>query len=140
MLRKSSLTRALLLVVFVPLLLLGTGSGRADDRHHRHDRDHRQREGPVRLLKTIPVPVSAANTTAGALYSFDISWVDQATGTYYLADRSNKAVDSVEAETVVMQIAPNTPRSPGLRRVSPPRVRTIVPVLTASWPRSPGSS
>jgi len=98
--------------MLVPILLLGTGSGRADDRHHRHDRDHGQREGPVRLLKTIPVPVSAANTTAGALYSFDISWVDQVTGTYYLADRSNKAVDSVDAETVVTQIAPNNGHAP----------------------------
>ena len=75
MMRKSSYTLALLLV---PLLLFGTGSVRA--------------EGPVRLLKTIPVPVSAANNTAGALYSYDISWVDQATHTYYLADRSNVVV------------------------------------------------
>ncbi len=49
-------------------------------------------KGAVRLLKTIPVPVSAANNTAGALYSYDISWVDQATHTYYLADRSNVVV------------------------------------------------
>jgi len=55
--------------------------------------------GAVRLLKTIPVPVvSAANTTAG-LYSFDISFVDQATQTYYLADRSNAVVDVVDAKT-----------------------------------------
>jgi hypothetical protein len=95
MMRKSSLTLALLLVVLVPILLLGTGAGRADD---RHDRDHGQREGPVRLLKTISVPVSAANTTAG-LYSFDISFVDQSTQTYYLADRSNAVVDVVDAKT-----------------------------------------
>ena len=51
-------------------------------------------DGPtIKLLKTIPVPVSAANSTAGAMYSFDISFVDPKTGTYYLADRSNKAVD-----------------------------------------------
>jgi hypothetical protein len=30
----------------------------------------------VRLLATIPVPVTTDNTTAGGLYSFDISWVD----------------------------------------------------------------
>ena len=81
MMRKSSYTLALLLV---PLLLFGTGSVRA--------------EGPVRLLKTIPVPVSAANTTGG-LYSFDISFVDQSTQTYYLADRSNAVVDVVDAKT-----------------------------------------
>jgi hypothetical protein len=109
MMRKGSLTLSLLLIVLVPILLLGAGSGRADDR-------------PVRLLKTIPVPVSAANTTAGALYSFDISWVDQGPGTYYLADRSNKAVDSVEAETFIRQIAPNNGHAPfaGFVPCSPP--------------------
>jgi len=39
------------------------------------------------------------------MYSFDISWVDRATGAYYLADRSNKAVDVVVAETFVRQLA-----------------------------------
>jgi hypothetical protein len=109
MLRKSSRTLALRLVALVPILLCGPGSVRA--------------EGPVRLLKTIPVPVSAANTTAGALYSFDISWVDQATGTYYLADRSNQAVDILDsAETLVTQIAPTAPFAPfaGFTPCSPP--------------------
>src|SRR5436309_1606308 len=49
-----------------------------------------------RLIKVIPVPVSKDNNTGG-LYSWDISWVDQATETYYLADRSNKSVDIVDA-------------------------------------------
>jgi hypothetical protein len=116
MMRKCSLTLSVLRVVIVPILLLGTGSGRADDR------DNGQRQGPVRLLHTVPVPVSAANTTAGGLYSFDISWVDQGTGTYYLADRSNKAVDSVVAETIVTQIAPNNGHAPfaGFVPCSPP--------------------
>ncbi len=35
----------------------------------------------VKLLKVIPVPGTAANVTNGKLYSFDISWVDQATQT-----------------------------------------------------------
>jgi len=85
MMRKSSLTLALLLVVLVPILLFGTGSVRA--------------EGPVKLLKTIPVPGTAANTTNGNLYSYDISFVDQSTQTYYLADRSNAVVDVVDAKT-----------------------------------------
>jgi hypothetical protein len=108
MMWTSTLTLALRLGVLVPLLLFGPRSVRA--------------EGPVRLLKTIPVPVSAANTTAGALYSFDISWVDQATGTYYLADRSNKAVDLVEAETAVTQLAPNNGFAPfaGFTPCTPP--------------------
>src|SRR4051794_1150534 len=46
--------------------------------------------GPIRLLKTIPVP-------GAALYGFDISWVDSTTQRYYLADRSNKAIDVVDA-------------------------------------------
>jgi hypothetical protein len=58
-----------------------------------------ENQGAVRLLKTIPVPVTAANNTAGGLYSFDISFVDQSTQTYYLADRSNKVVDVVDAKT-----------------------------------------
>ena len=53
----------------------------------------------LRLLTLVPVPVSMLNTTAGAMYSFDISYVDQGTQTYYLADRSNKAVDVVDAKT-----------------------------------------
>src|SRR6266571_4414392 len=111
MMRKSSLTLFLLLLVSVPFLLLGTGSGRADD---RQDRDNGRVKGPVKLLKTIPVPVSAVNGTAGALYSFDISFVDAATQTYYLADRSNKAVDVVNAktDTFVAQIFPNNGRVP----------------------------
>src|SRR5215472_7211904 len=60
-------------------------------------------EGPVRLLKTIPIPGTDANPTApapnGKLYSFDISFVDELTQTYYLADRSNVAVDVVDAKT-----------------------------------------
>ena len=111
MMRKSSLALFLLLLVSVPFLLLGTGSGRADD---RQDRDNGRVKGPVKLLKTIQVPVSAVNGTAGALYSFDISFVDAATQTYYLADRSNKAVDVVNAktDTFVTQIFPNNGRVP----------------------------
>ena len=117
MTRKSSLTLFLLLLVSVPFLLLGTGSGRAEDRQDRQDRQDRDNgrvKGPVKLLKTIPVPVSAVNGTAGALYSFDISFVDAATQTYYLADRSNKAVDVVNAktDTFVAQIFPNNGRVP----------------------------
>jgi len=60
-------------------------------------------EPAVLLLNTVPIPVSGTNTTGG-MYSFDISWVDRATGTYYLADRSNQAVDVVVAETFVTQL------------------------------------
>src|SRR6516225_7397413 len=43
----------------------------------------------VRLIDVIPVPKTSANATNGKLYSFDISWVDQDSQLYFLADRSN---------------------------------------------------
>lgn len=55
-------------------------------------------EGPVSLLFTIKVPVASTNTTGG-MYGFDISWVDPVTQTYYLGDRSNAAIDVVNAST-----------------------------------------
>ena len=48
----------------------------------------------------MPIPGTAANATNGKLYSFDISFVDQLTQTYYLADRSNAVVDVVDAKTL----------------------------------------
>src|SRR5262245_53579702 len=97
MMRKYSLTLSLLLIVSIPLLLFGASVSGAADRHHRRP------EVAVRLLKTVPIPGTDANPTApapnGKLYSFDISWVDQSTQTYYLADRSNVAVDVVDAKT-----------------------------------------
>jgi len=111
MLRKSRLGLLLLFIVAIPFLLLSTGSSRADD---RDDQDRDKANGPVKLLKTIPVPVSPLNSTAGAMYSFDISFVDQATGGYFLADRSNRAVDVVNANTgtFVTQIFPNNGHGP----------------------------
>src|SRR5262245_20957136 len=97
----------LLLAITIPILLFGTGSGRADDREGKGDRENEgqnQREGnndrAVRLFRTVAIPPTEANTTAGALYSFGISFVDQATQTYYLADRSNKTVDVVDTKTL----------------------------------------
>ena len=52
-----------------------------------------QQSNAVRLLKTVPIP-----PTAAPLHGFDISWVDADTQRYYLADRSNKAVDVVDAK------------------------------------------
>jgi hypothetical protein len=51
-------------------------------------------DGAVRLLKTVPIPTSLA-----ALHGWDISWVDAETQRYYLADRSNKSIDVVDART-----------------------------------------
>src|SRR5882724_6373264 len=55
--------------------------------------------GAVGLLTTVPIPGTKANTTGGNMYVFDISFVDQTTQTYYLADRSNAAVDVVDAKS-----------------------------------------
>src|SRR5262249_5332999 len=46
----------------------------------------------VHLIAVIPVP-------GRPLTSFDISWVDNPSQTYFLADRSNFAVDLYSAET-----------------------------------------
>jgi len=88
----------------------------------------------ARLLATIPVPVSADNSPAGGLYSFDISWIDQATEIYYLADRSNKRVDIFDANTgtFLTQLMPRHP-SRGFRG---PVSRPPTPAQTASL--SPG--
>jgi hypothetical protein len=55
-----------------------------------------QSEPTYTRITTIPVPPTSTNT-AGTLTSFDISWVDQKSETYFLADRSNKSVDIFDA-------------------------------------------
>jgi hypothetical protein len=80
-------------------------------------------ETPLRLLSSVAIPPTTANNTSGGMYSFDISFIDQATGVYYLADRSNKAVDVVSAESIVTQIFPNNGHAP-FAGVSPPAFAT----------------
>jgi len=82
----------------------------------------RKFEPAVHLLASVPVPVSNLNTTSNAMYSFDISYVDQSTGVYYLADRSNKAVDALSSESDVTQIFPNNGHASfaGFTPCSPP--------------------
>ena len=80
-------------------------------------------EPPLRLLDSMAVPVAAGNTTGG-MFSFDISFVDHSTGTYYLADRSNKAVDRLDAGGgIVTQIFPNNGHAP-FAGISPPAFST----------------
>ena len=45
----------------------------------------------LRQIGTISIPGEPLN-------SFDISFIDQATGMYYLADRSNKGIDIVDTK------------------------------------------
>ena len=47
----------------------------------------------------VPIPASAANTTGGALTSFDISWLDATLHKYFLADRSNNAIDVIDTDS-----------------------------------------
>ncbi|HEY1726854.1 MAG TPA: hypothetical protein VGG22_00565 [Candidatus Baltobacteraceae bacterium] len=47
------------------------------------------------IIKSIPVP----NVVAGGDFSFDISYVDAASGRYMLSDRTNSAVDVFDART-----------------------------------------
>jgi hypothetical protein len=102
-------------------LMLGSFSW-ADDLFPGRGGGEIRNDRAVRLIESIPVPVSNSNVTAGALYSFDISWVDQATQTYYLADRSNRSVDIVDAKTD-MFLAQLT-ASPPFAGVSPPAFAT----------------
>src|SRR6516164_4878463 len=68
-------------------------------------------EPAVHLLSSVQVPVTDGNTTNG-MYSFDISYVDQSTGVYFLADRSNLAVESLSALSILTQIRPNNGHAP----------------------------
>jgi hypothetical protein len=54
------------------------------------------------LSDTIAIPATAANNQGGVMNQFDISFVDAATGYYYLADRSNAAVDIINGATHVV--------------------------------------
>ena len=67
------------------------GVGRRDDLRFRP---------PGRRAPQTAAPLIAKIAVPGApLASFDIGWLDPSTQTYYLADRSNKAVDIIDAKT-----------------------------------------
>src|SRR5215475_7871782 len=106
MLQSYSTLRALLKkyvvsLALAPLLVVGTAWAS---------------EPALRLLNSVEIPVSAMNPLAGQLgagtYSFDISFVDQSTGVYYLADRFNFAVDTLSTGSIVTQIFPNNGHAP----------------------------
>ncbi len=120
MLQAHSTVRALIKKCVVSSVLvaapvLAAGNAWADD-------SGRKFEPAVHLLSSVPIPISATNTGTGT-FSFDISFVDQSDGTYYLADRSNKAVDALFAESIVKQIVPNNGHAP-FAGISPPAFST----------------
>ena len=88
--RASSASRLLFAGLLATALCVGPAF--ADNEDHK--------AGAVRLLGSIPIP-------GAALHGFDISWVDADTQRYYLADRSNSAVDVVDAKngTFLKQIS-----------------------------------
>jgi hypothetical protein len=51
------------------------------------------------LAQTAPTLLDKIILPGAPLTSFDVSWVDAETQTYYLADRSNKGVDIIDAKT-----------------------------------------
>jgi hypothetical protein len=101
MLQKHSISHALIrkycgpaFVAAAALLLAGPGAWAASKK-----KTTSQPELPVLFFGAVPIPPLAPPTNnTGGLFSFDISFVDQTTQTYYLADRSNKAVDVVDAK------------------------------------------
>jgi hypothetical protein len=114
MLRAHSALRAFLkkyvVVSVLPVVpMLAAGSAWADN-------SAKKVEPAVRLLASVPIPVSPSNPLFGTVqagtYSFDISFVDQSDGTYYLADRFNFAVDALFAESIVKQIVPSPGHNP----------------------------
>jgi hypothetical protein len=83
----------LALSMVVAAVAIVPGSVRA----HEGRREDEGRRGAVKLLTTIPIPNTADNPNK-PLGSFDISFVDARTQLYYLADRTNKAIDVVDAK------------------------------------------
>src|SRR5258708_18084646 len=110
LLTPQFLSTALAVVVTAVLLPVGNTAWGGGPEGNEGVADRRA----VRLLKTIPVPGTLNNPTGGKLYSFDISWVDQRSRTYYLADRSNLAVDVVDTKTgkLVAQLQAGVPCVP----------------------------
>jgi hypothetical protein len=51
------------------------------------------------LAQTAPILFERIAVPGAPLLSFDISWVDAETQTYYFTDRSNKSVDIIDAKT-----------------------------------------
>jgi hypothetical protein len=80
-----------LLVGIVMFTLSARAGGDRDRDRDDRDHDHRVSNSPLKLLGTISIPGSPIAST-------DIAFVDQQTEMLLFADRSNKAVDVVDAE------------------------------------------
>jgi hypothetical protein len=87
MIGKQSFLPLALSALLFPLGLLSAGPALAND--------DGQGGGAVRLIGTIAIPGAAMKT-------FDISWVDPHSSQYFLADRSNKAIDVIDTRRNVV--------------------------------------
>ena len=110
-LQKHGILRVLRKYFWLSTLAVAIASGMLLTSHFALAAGGKNDNGAVTLRKTIPISGTTANTTNGKLYSFDISFVDQSTQTYYLADRSNVAVDVVDAKTAafITQVSVSPP-------------------------------
>ena len=86
---KTKATRPLFLLA-VTSLLVACGSERAQTLNASGQSLGAEQEGRLALRAVIAV-------SGNPLAAYDISWVDQTTQTYYLADRSNAGVDFFDA-------------------------------------------
>jgi hypothetical protein len=89
------------MVAAVAAVVMAGGGASAQQGAVQHSAAHQPSagEGPgtagqsvLRQVATVSYPATAKKST-----SFDLSWVDPATQTYYLADRTNNGVDVVDA-------------------------------------------
>src|ERR1700680_5274107 len=92
---KSNFAGRFLLVLASALALTASTLPVQNADHKTQEHSARARSGnnlnpPVKLIGAILVPGNALR--------FDISWVDQATARYYLAEGGNAAVDVFDAE------------------------------------------
>jgi len=71
--------------------LLATSASLPASADNQNNNDNNNRNAPVSLLTVIPVP-------GNPITSADISWTDPVTERYYFADRSNFAVEVIDAE------------------------------------------
>src|SRR6476661_7136247 len=95
---KSKLAGSVLLLLTLVLSLTMSARPDRDDRHDRDSRECRDDGNhehnlntPVAFRAVIPIP-------GNPLLSTDLSFTDPGTERFYLADRSNFAVDIVDAE------------------------------------------
>ncbi len=97
--RLLSLRRAALFVSVVGLVasLAGVGTAAAEGPQGAHGNNHGGAlgaSGPLHQVATVKFPAPYLNPK-----SFDISWLDPKTQTYYLSDRTNNGVDAINAAT-----------------------------------------